>query len=192
MRRRVLALLLAVPLLAVLAVAWRVERAARQPPSTGNAGAIVMLGARVLPSGHAAPALQYRAQRAAELYLAGRAPLVIFSGGSARGLPSEGRIARDLALAAGVPESGCLVEDQSHSTYQNAVLTLPLLKARGIDEVLLVSDGYHLLRARAQFERLGIRVLPVPSGRRLGTSDWLVQTLRESLALLRHPWLLAR
>jgi len=188
--RRLLALLFVLPFVLVGVVAWRVDRAARSEPSTANAQAIVMLGARVLPSGHAAPALQYRAEKAAELYRAGRAPLIIFSGGSSRGLPSEASIARALAIAAGVPATACVIEENSHSTHQNAVLTLPLLKERGIDEVILVTDGYHLLRARAQFERLGIKTQPVASGRRLGTTDWLVQTVREALALLRHPWLL--
>ena len=55
---------------------------------------------------------------------------------------------------------------------------------------MLVSDGYHLYRAEAQFRRLGIATIPVPSGRRLGTTDWLVQTIREALALMRSPWLL--
>jgi uncharacterized SAM-binding protein YcdF (DUF218 family) len=189
MRRNVF-FLFSLPLVGVTAVAWRVDRAARREPSTQSAKAIVVLGARVLPSGHAAPALQYRAEKAAELYRAGRAPLILFSGGSSPGLPSEASIARDLAVAAGVPPGACVLEDQSHTTAQNAELTAPLLKQRGIDEVLLVSDGYHLLRAQAQFARLGITTQPVPSGRRLGTTDWLTQTLRESLALWRRPWLL--
>ena len=177
-------------LLGLTVLAWRVDRFARREPATTSARAIVMLGARVLPSGHAAPALQYRAQKAAELYLAGRAPLIIFSGGSSGDLPSEASIARELAIAAGVPPTACLIEDQSHSTLENAMLTAPLLKERGIDEVLLVSDGYHLLRAQAQVARLGIATHPIASGRRLGTCDWLTQTVRETLALLRHPRLL--
>ncbi|MBL8957057.1 MAG: YdcF family protein [Myxococcaceae bacterium] len=178
------------PFVIVILVAVRVELAARRPAASGTAKAIVMLGARVMPSGHASPALQYRAEKAAELYLQGRAPLIVFSGGSARGLPSEASVARDLAVKAGVPESACIVEDSSHSTHENAVLSLPLLKERGVDEVLLVSDGYHLLRGQAQFERQGIKTLPVSSGRVLAPTDWLVQTVREALALLRHPWLL--
>lgn len=182
--------LLALPFAAIATLAWRVDRASRRAPATVNARAIVMLGARVLPSGQAAPALQYRAQKAAELYLQGRAPLLIFSGGSSGSQPSEASIARDLVVAAGVPATACELEDQSHSTFQNVQNTLPLLKAHGIDEVLLVSDGYHLLRAQAQFASAGITTHPVPSGRRLGTTDWLVQTLRESAALLRRPGLI--
>lgn len=174
----------------VAAVAWRVHRATLREPSTATAHAIVVLGARVLPSGAAAPALEHRAHKAAELYLAGRAPLIVFSGGSPSGLPSEAAIAAALAVARGVPHSACLVEDQSRTTRENAAFTAPLLRARGIRQVLLVSDAYHLLRAQAQFARLGIQTLPVPSGRPLGTAAALVQTARESVALLRHPWLL--
>ena len=74
--------LISIPVLGLTALAWRVDRVSRREAATANAKAIVMLGARVLPSGYAAPALQYRAQKAARLYLEGRAPLIIFSGGS--------------------------------------------------------------------------------------------------------------
>ena len=58
--------------------------------------------------------------------------------------------AKTSRTCAGVPATACVLEDQSHSTHQNAELTVPLLRERGVDEVLLVSDGYHLLRAQAQ------------------------------------------
>src|SRR3954467_8511816 len=108
MRRRML-ILVALPIFVVLALAWRVDRESHREPSTANAKAILVLGARVLPSGHAAPALQYRPERAAQLYLSGRAPLIFFSGGSAKALPSEASIARDLAVAAGVPPGSCVL-----------------------------------------------------------------------------------
>lgn len=179
--------LLAVPFIAVAIAAWRVHRAARCAPSTANAKAIVVLGARVLPSGRATPALQHRAETGAALFLAGRAPLIIFSGG---GAPSEASIARDIAVAAGVPPEACLVEEQSRSTYENAIFTVPMLKERGIDDVLLVTDDFHLLRGAAHFARLGINAFPVASGRVLDTRRRLIATAREALVLMRRPWLL--
>jgi len=176
--------------LGISALAWRIAHLARREASTASAKAIVMLGARVLPSGQATPALQYRAHKAAELYLQGRAPLIIFSGGSINGLPSEATVARELAVAAGVPPEACVLEEQSRTTHENAVFTAPLLKSRGIDEALLVTDAFHLYRAQAQFRRLGISTLPVPSGRQLSRSNWLTQMLREALVMLRRPWLL--
>jgi uncharacterized SAM-binding protein YcdF (DUF218 family) len=183
-------LIVAVPVLVLGVLALRVDRRARQAPSEGNAQAIVVLGARVLPSGHAAPALQRRAEMAAELYRSGRAPLLVFSGGSSGTQPSEASIARDIAVSLGVPADSCVLEDHSHSTAENAQLTVPLLKARNIDDVLLVSDGYHLLRAQAHFAALGITAHPVASGRQLGPGTRAYWTLREVAALLRRPWLL--
>ena len=175
---------------AVLALAWRVDSFARgRPPPTG-AGAIVVLGARVLPPNSASPALARRAEKAAELYRQGLAPLVIFSGGFAGRFSSEASVGRDLALKHGVPEAACLLEEGSHTTRQNAEHTAPLLKARGIDEVVLVSDGYHLLRASLLFAQLGIRTQPVASLRELSATDRLYWTLREVAALLRTPLIL--
>jgi uncharacterized SAM-binding protein YcdF (DUF218 family) len=184
------ALLLGLPVVLVAALAWRVDHVARRPAATVNARAIVMLGARVLPSGRAAPALEYRAEKAAELYLAGRAPLLVLTGGHVGKQPSEARIACDIAVRRGVPQSACLLEENSHSTYENVQNTAPLLAERGISEVILVSDGYHLLRAQAHFAAAGITTHPVRSDRVLSPGDRLFQTLREVAALLRRPWLI--
>lgn len=173
-------------------LAFRVEAFARSRPAPTKTAAIVVLGARVLPTGQAAPALERRAEKAAELYRQGLAPLMIFSGGVAGSLPSEASVARDIAVRLGVPREACVLEEGSHSTYENAQLTAPLLKERKIDEVVLVSDGYHLLRASLQFTRVGIRTQAVASERSLSSADHAYWTFREAIALLRRPSLLWR
>lgn len=188
--RKMMALVAVVPVVALIALALKVDSTARAGAPSHSAQAIVVLGARVLPSGHAAPALQRRAEMAAELFKEGRAPVVVFSGGSSGNQPSEARIARDIAVSLGVPADACVLEENSHSTAENAALTVPLLEARGIKDVLLVSDGYHLLRANAHFAALGITAHPVASGRPLTTGGRAYWTLREVAALLRRPWLL--
>ncbi len=182
-----LAALLAATLGSVTAVAFRVDAFSRNRPPPKKAAAIVVLGARVQPNGEAAPALQRRAEKAAELYRQGLAPLMVFSGGMAGTLPSEARVARDIAVKLGVPPEACVLEEASHSTFQNAQLTAPLLKQRQIDEVLLVTDGYHLFRANQQFKNVGIRSMPVASERSLSSLDQAYWTVREALALLRRP-----
>ena len=176
----------------VAALAFRVDAFAKSRPAPTKAAAIVVLGARVEASGQAAPALQRRAEKGAELYRLGVAPLLIFSGGVAGTLPSEASVAREIAVKLGVPREACVVEENSHSTFQNAQLTAPLLRERKIDEVVLVSDGYHLLRARLQFAREGIQVQAVASERSLSSSDYAYWTVREAFALLRRPTMLLR
>jgi len=157
------------------------------------ASAIVVLGARVLEGGVPSDSLRARVEKAVELYRRGFATRVLFSGGVGKHSPAEAMVARSLAVALGVPESACLVEADSHSTAENARFSARLLRQHGLADAVLVSDPYHLLRARQYFRREGIQVHPSPalsSGRNLRGSERLYWTLREAFALLFHPWLL--
>ena len=77
------------------------------------------------------------ARRAAELYLQGLAPLVLFTGGLGRnteGLlpePEAVRFAR-VAMECGVPEKAILLEPESTNTAENILFTRRLLEGRGI------------------------------------------------------------
>ena len=173
----------------VLGLAFAVDRFGQRDRAR-RTQAIVVLGARVLESGAPSGALQARVERGAALYQQGLAPLVVFSGGVGRHPPAEALAARDLALSLGVPPGACAVEVESHSTAENAALTARLLRARGLSEVILVSDPYHLLRARQYFWRAGIRVLPslaLLSERNLSLPERCYWTVREAFAILLHP-----
>ena len=77
------------------------------------------------------------ARRAAELYLRGVAPKILFTGGLGRnteGLlpePEAVRFAR-VAMECGVPEEDILLEDKSANTKENIVFTRTLLEEKGI------------------------------------------------------------
>jgi uncharacterized SAM-binding protein YcdF (DUF218 family) len=147
-----------------------------------RAGAIVVLGAKVHPGGVPSGSLVARAQRGAALYRRGLAPLLVLSGG--RG---EAEAALRIALAEGVPEAACLLEQGSRSTLENARLTAPLLRERGIREIVLVTDSFHALRAERFFRAEGLDVASSPAsfeGRRMSRFDRLYWPLREAFALL--------
>ncbi len=127
------------------------------------AGAIVVLGARVQADGTASATLRARAAQGAALYQRGLAPLVVFSGGIGVHPPSEASVAAKVAQSLGVPKASCVLEENSHSTRENARFTAVLLRARGISEVIVVSDPYHLRRARWLFEHEGLTVSTSPA-----------------------------
>ncbi len=179
-----LALLLAL-LLSALGFALWIDRFARALPPPEKAAAVVVLGAKVAPDGSPSPALERRVEAAAALFQQRLAPLVIFTGGAFGAQPSEARVAQRLALELGVPAAACLLEEESHTTAENARFTAPLLRARGIQQVLLVSDGYHLARARMLFRREGIAVLPVASARALTPKQRAGAALREVISFAR-------
>jgi uncharacterized SAM-binding protein YcdF (DUF218 family) len=153
----------------------------------GPADAIVVLGARVNPGGVASTTLHHRAMHGLQLWQRKLAPFIVSTGGVGVYGPSEAQVACSLTIDAGLPPAACVLEANSHTTYENAHFAAPLLRERGVRTVLLVSDDYHLPRARRFFAAEGfeVRTSPCPPAEvhpllRLG---W---TLREVPALLKQ------
>jgi len=95
-----------------------------------------------------------------------------------------------LATRLGVPAEACVLEEESHSTEDNARLATKLLRELGARRVVVVSDPYHLLRARQYFRLNGLDVATSPAletERNLRLVDRFYWTAREALALLLHP-----
>lgn len=101
------------------------------------------------------------AERGAEVFLEGWAPLVVFSGGLGaitRNLwtdPEANRFAR-IAAAMGVPENRILIENRSTNTGENVQFTRDLLTTRGIDPstLILVQKPYMERRTYATFNKV--------------------------------------
>ena len=112
----------------------------------------------------------------------------MISGGVGDFPPAEGEVGRALALDAGVAPQRIRAETKSHSTRENARESAKLLHQEGVTCVQLVSDPYHLARARWAFEREGLRVtlrpvLAAPRHQALGLRIWW--TAREVPAFVR-------
>jgi uncharacterized SAM-binding protein YcdF (DUF218 family) len=136
------------------------------PGSSAGQGvaAIVVLGAKVLPDGRASAALVRRMEVAILLYRAGMAPLLVLTGGGRQAVP-EAEVMQQIALTAGVPTAALLIEPRSRTTLENAIETAKLLTPRGARAVVLVTDGYHALRARLLFRMAGLTVVAVHTAR---------------------------
>lgn len=150
--------------------------------------ALVVLGAAVWDRERPSPTLRRRTAHAAELYRSGRADLIIGSGGLGRFPPTEAEMIGRLLAEAGVPQTVFLREDSSHTTLENILFSARLLRARGIDRVVVVSDKYHLPRAVMCFRALGFAATGSgPDRADSGTPlrKWIYSYLRECLAL---PW----
>lgn len=129
-----------------------------------NADAIVVLGAAQY-QGRPSPIYLARLEHALQLYRDGVAPLLVVTGG--RGVPgerwTEGAAGRRWAQQHGVPANRILVEESSRNTYQNLIGVAGLLRPRGLDQVVLVSDPFHMFRAMAQAREVGLRPHPSPT-----------------------------
>jgi uncharacterized SAM-binding protein YcdF (DUF218 family) len=141
---------------------------ADSPP--GDAEAIVVFGGGLeaayaaQPQPLAGESTYRRAMHAAWLYRRGRPLPVFVSGGPSPGAGDTAiaDVARRVLEGAGVPPERIHLERRSTSTLENAVYTSELLRRHGIKKVVLVTDGYHMRRARACLRRQGIEVSPAP------------------------------
>lgn len=121
----------------------------RQAPE-GRYDAIVVAGCRVFPDGRPSPALEWRVRKAVDLYRAGVAPRIVFTGGLGTYPPTEAQASARLAAELGVPRSAMVLEDRSTSTEENARNAAVSVTAR---RVIVVTDAYHVFRARRVFDR---------------------------------------
>jgi uncharacterized SAM-binding protein YcdF (DUF218 family) len=110
------------------------------------AGAIVVLGAAQF-NGTPSPVFAARLDHAVSLYLAGLAPYVVATGGKLDGDRwTEAEVARAYAIERGVPESAILMENEGRTTLESIVRVAEILRSRGIDDAVFVSDPSHMLR----------------------------------------------
>ncbi|THG69842.1 YdcF family protein, partial [Pseudomonas sp. A-1] len=104
-----------------------------------------------------------RARLAARLHWVSGLP-ILASGGLHRGEPpSEAEL-----LAAVLSEDFSVAlrwqEGRSRTTWENATLSAPLLRDAGVRRIVLVTQAWHMPRARWCFERQGFEVIPAPMG----------------------------
>lgn len=145
------------------------------------ADAIVVLGSQVYPGGRPGPSLARRADHAATLYRLGYAGHVICTGGLTEpALKSEAQVACDRLAEAGVPREALLLEERSTSTEENAAFSAAIMRERGWDSAIVVSDGYHLLRAALMFGRAGVETYPSPAQVTAGPMNPLERIVREA------------
>lgn len=128
------------------------------------ADAIVVLGAAQY-NGRPSPVFKARLDHAATLYRRGLAPLVVVTGGVGAGdTLSEAAVGRRYLLDAGITDSAVAIEATGRSTEPSLrTVAQHVRDARG-RRVILVSDGFHMVRLAVLARRFGLepRCSPAP------------------------------
>jgi uncharacterized SAM-binding protein YcdF (DUF218 family) len=110
--------------------------------------------------------LQYsRLAAGARAWKAGRAPVIILSGGGNKQVTEAERMAEAITRL-GVPRSALRLEEHSNDTRDNAFNSMALAGGKQ-RHVLLVTSSLHMPRAAMLFREAGAEVtaVPVPEGR---------------------------
>ncbi|MBI9047980.1 MAG: YdcF family protein [Anaerolineaceae bacterium] len=146
-----------------------------------EAEAIVVLGGATLAQDYPRSNVELngaadRVLHTADLYLAGKAPLIISSGGSIDwqqiGDSTPAKEMADLLVRFGVPQEAIVLQTQSYNTHEDAVYSAELLNEMGIKRIILVTSALHMPRSVALFVHEGFEVIPAPTDYRVTQSDW--------------------
>ena len=70
---------------------------------------------------------------------------------------------RARAMAAGVPSSAIVLDEQGLNTRASAANSRTIMAQQGWRRALVVSHYYHLARCKAAFTRAGVRAVTVPA-----------------------------
>ena len=129
-----------------------------RPDTNGKADAIVVMGAGVVAECVPNQNAVRRVLLGARMWREGRAPIMVFTGGSdQRSCPVAVAMAR-MAQDIGVPASVVHIETTSLTTRENGEHTAPLLRKLGVRRVLVVTDRLHMRRSAGTFARLGFEI----------------------------------
>jgi uncharacterized SAM-binding protein YcdF (DUF218 family) len=95
------------------------------------------------------------------LFKAGKAPMLVFTGGK---IPwdgakkNEGDVLKEYAISNGIPEEKIFVTKDVENTSDEAVAVKELI--RQSKRIILVTSAYHMYRAMLLFEKQGFVVIP--------------------------------
>ena len=131
---------------------WNTGRSADRQP----VGAIVVLGAAQY-DGRPSPQLQARLDHALELWNLNLASYIVVTGGKQEGDRfTEAAASRKFFESSGVASDLIFEENSGTTTYASLFAVSQVARDLEIDRVLIVSDPFHLLRAKLIANEVGL------------------------------------
>lgn len=154
----------------ILAIIWLTQltqltlsvRAQAQVDEARPSEVIVVLGAAEY-NGRPSPVFKSRLDHAYELYKRQLAPRVVTTGGSGgERVHTEAEVGRQYLASKGIPVEHIYIEREGSSTAQSTAASAEILKRMGWNTCILVSDGYHLFRAKRMMATHGLNCVGSP------------------------------
>lgn len=122
----------------------------------GKADVALVLGNTVNMDGTPSLRLQARLDKTVELFRDDFFPIIIVSGGIGIEGYDEAKVMRDYLVSHGIPPTQIIMDSEGINTYASAKKTLQIIRESNKKSVFVISQYFHLPRARLTLERLGI------------------------------------
>ncbi len=167
--KKVLRVLLRIALIAILLAlvvppALRALMALRFRGSTYTVDTVphrrvaLILGAQIYPSGRPSPMLADRVATGADLYLTGKADVLLLTGDNSTLEYNEPEAMRQYALSLGVPDEAIVLDYGGRRTYDSCYRARHIF---GVEDAILVTQNFHLDRGLMICNALGIDTVGV-------------------------------
>ena len=152
------------------------------PESVPPAPVALVLGARVFPSGTPSPFLVARLDLAHRLYREGKVRVVLVSGDNMAPEYNEPDAMRGYLIDAGMPPEAVVADYAGFDTYDSCVRARRIF---GVEQLVVVTQGYHLPRAVATCRALGLDATGVGDYTQQHTRSWRRGAIRDQLACVK-------
>jgi len=160
----------------------RIYLAADVPPRR----AAIVFGAGLWRDGTATPVLYDRVATAADLYHAGKVEVLLMSGDNRFIEYNEPAVMREVALSLGVPDEAIVLDYAGRRTYDTCYRARDIFQ---VNEVILVTQAFHLPRALYLCNQLGVESVGVEADRQTYRRSTMIQwNIREALATVNALW----
>ena len=146
-----------------------------------KADVAIVLGAATYKN-RPSPVFEQRIRHAIALYTSGQVDHIIFTGGyGADKISAESLVARNYAIARGIPDAAIFVETRSHTTLQNLQEAQQIMSDKKMSNAVIVTDPLHTKRALKMAYGLNLHAKgsPTPTTRYIGWKSKLPFLLRE-------------
>ncbi|MBA4250727.1 MAG: hypothetical protein C0425_09940 [Chlorobiaceae bacterium] len=145
----------------------------------------VVLGAAVWSNNTPSTTLMERLNKTLELYQNKKIGKIQLTGSNAPGELSEAEVSFKYLSVFGINKNDIYVEKNTTSTIEQVkFIKEELIEKKGMNNILVVSDKYHLKRIRQIGKFYDINLELIGSELKLNSRDILYYRLRESIALL--------
>ena len=168
-------------LLVYLDVSYRYRQRLLTSEAVDQRPVALVLGAGIYPNGQLTPVLADRVRTAADLYHQGKVSMLLMSGDNRFLDYNEPARMGDFARSLGVPASALAYDYAGRRTYDSCYRAKHIF---GQDQVVVVTQAFHLPRALYLCQQLDIDAVGVSADRRpYRGAAWF--SLRETLARIR-------
>ena len=145
----------------------------------------VILGAAVWGGNRPSPVLRERINKGHELYKKGIITYFVLTGGGSPGEMTEADVAKAELLKKGVDENNIFAENRSNSTLEQITyLNKTLYRKKNWKEIVLITDNFHLLRAKQMCVFFKIKANTAASDTPISAESTFSYSLKESFAVI--------